>query len=180
MNIKAIVTAALVIGSSSLALAHPYESQPAPQGGVTVQSTVDIRDHRTAGYDNDRPAPVVIAQAPVIARPIIRPLPVVRPPQMRMLANDTKIARFGRDTLTFARPLKLQSIKLQGETGKTSVSEVAIKFANGRQQIVQENKLLTKDGCIDIDLNGNVRNVTGIVIYGSSGARASFDVLGQA
>jgi hypothetical protein len=171
MNIESILAAALAIGSSSLALA-----QPAAQGGVTVQSSADIRDHRTPDYYRPAPTQVIVQPAPVM----VRPLPVVRPPQMKMLANDTKIARFGRDTLTFARPLKLQSIKLQGETGKTSVSEIAIKFANGRQQIVQENKLLTKDGCIDIDLNGNVRNVTGIVIYGSSGARASFDVLGQA
>jgi len=173
MNIKSILAAALVIGSSSLALA-----QPAAQGGVTVQGSVDIRDHRAPEYYPPAPAPVVVAQAPVVIRPM--PLPPVRAPQLKMLANDTKIARFGRDTLTFARPMKLQSIKLQGETGKTSVSEVAIKFANGRQQIVQENQLLTKGGCIDIDLAGNVRNVTGIVIYGSSGARASFDVLGRA
>ena len=168
MNIKSILAAALVIGSSSLALA-----QPAAQGGVTVQGSVDIRDHRAPVYYPPAPAPVVVAQAD-----FHRPLPPIRP-QM-MLANDTKIARFGRDTLTFARPMKLQSIKLQGETGRTTVSQVAIKFANGRTQLVQENKLLTKDGCIDIDLAGNVRNVTGIVVYGSSGARASFDVLGQA
>ena len=171
MNIKSILAAALVIGSSSLALA-----QPAAQGGVTVEGSVDVRDHRTPEYFAPTPAPVVVAQTSDFRRP----LPPIRVPQMKMLANDTKIARFGRDTLTFARPMKLQSIKLQGETGKTSVSEVAIKFANGRQQIVQENQLLTKGGCIDIDLAGNVRNVTGIVIYGSSGARASFDVLGRA
>ena len=35
MNIKALITTALVLGTSSLALA-----QPAPQGGV------DVRDHR--------------------------------------------------------------------------------------------------------------------------------------
>ena len=159
MNIKSILAAALVIGSSSLALA-----QPAAQGGVMVQGSADIRDHR----------------APETFAPIVRPLPVYRPPMQQLLANDTKIARFGRDTLTFARPLKLQSIKLQGETGRTTVSQVAIKFANGRTQLVQENKLLTKDGCIDIDLAGNVRNVTAIVIYGRSSARASFDVLGKA
>ena len=160
MNIKSILAAALVIGSSSLALA-----QPVAQGGVTVQSSADIRDHR----------------APDFYRPIVRPLPVVRPPMQRMLADDTKINNWtGRDTLTFARPLALQSIKLTGETGKTSVSQVAIKFANGRTQLIQENQLLTKNGCIDIDLNGNVRNVTGIVIYGKSGARASFDVTGRA
>jgi hypothetical protein len=165
MNIKSILAAALVLGSSSLALA-----QPAAQGGVTVQSSADIRDHRTPDYYRPTPAPVVIAKPPI----------VFRPPMQRTLANDTKINWSGRDTLTFARPLALQSIKLQGETGRTTVSQVAIKFANGRTQLVQENKLLLKDGCIDIDLNGNVRNVTGIVIYGKSGARASFDVTGLA
>jgi hypothetical protein len=167
MNIKSILAAALVIGSSSLALA-----QPASQGGVTVQSSADIRDHRTPEYSHDyRPAP-----APVIVRPA--PVVIVRPPALRTLANDTKINLTGRDTLTFFRPMQLQTIKLEGETGKTSVTQVAIKFANGRQQLVQENQLLTKNGCIDIDLKGNVRNVTGIVIYGQSGARASFDVMG--
>ena len=164
MNIKSILAAALVIGSSSLALA-----QPAAQGGVTVQASADIRDHRTPDYY--RPAPAPVAMKPPI---------VFRPPMQRTLANDTMINRNGRDTLTFARPLALQSIKLQGETGRTTVSQVAIKFANGRTQLVQENKLLLKNGCIDIDLNGNVRNVTSIVIYGQSGARASFDVTGLA
>jgi hypothetical protein len=172
MNIKSILAAALVIGSSSLALA-----QPAAQGGVTVQSSADIRDHRTPDYYRPAPAPVVVRPAPVV---IVKPAPIIRPPMQRMLANDTKINWNGRDTLTFARPLALQSIKLTGETGKTTVSQVAIKFANGRTQLVQENQLLTKNGCIDIDLNGNVRNVTGIVIYGQSGARASFDVTGRA
>ena len=165
MNIKSILAAALVLGSSSLALA-----QPVAQGGVTVQSSADIRDHRTPDYYRPAPAPVVI----------VKPAPVFRPPMQRTLANDTKINWTGRDTLTFARPLALQSIKLTGETGKTTVSQVAIKFANGRTQLVQENQLLTKNGCIDIDLKGNVRNVTGIVIYGKSGARASFDVTGRA
>ncbi|MEO6776327.1 MAG: hypothetical protein ABI467_25500 [Kofleriaceae bacterium] len=169
MNIKSILVAALVLGSSSLALA-----QPARQGGVTVQSSADIRDHRTPDY---RPAPVVVVKpAPVI---VVKPAPiVVHRPMLRMLANDTTINRTGRNTLTFARPLQLQSIKLQAQSGKTSIRQVAIKFANGREQIVQENQLLTRNGSIHIDLNGNVRNVTGIVIYGQGGARSSFDVLG--
>jgi hypothetical protein len=164
MNIKAIVTAALVIGSSSIALATP-------QGGVQVtssNSSVIVRDHRTDQNQN-------------FYRPVYQPAPapvIIRQPILRTLANDTKLSRWGTDKLTFARPMKLQSIKLQGETGRTTVTQVAIKFANGRTQMVQENKLLTKDGCIDIDLAGNVRNVTGIVIYGQGGLRSSFDVMG--
>src|SRR3954469_14033046 len=135
MNLKAIVTAALVIGSSSLALAAP-----AYQGGVQVSNAPVVRDHR---FD----------QQPDFYRPVYQPAPapvIIRQPILRTLANDTKISRWGSSKLTFDRPMKLQSIKLQGETGRTTVTQVAIKFANGRTQMVEENKLLTKDGCIDI------------------------------
>lgn len=161
LNIKTLAAAALVIGSSASAFAAPA------QGGVTVTETfrapapVIVRDHR-----EPMPAPVVIKTP-------------VRMPLQRLLADDTKINAYtGKDTLSFARPLALQQIKLQGETGKSTINQVAIKFANGKTQFVSENKLLLKNGCIDIDLAGNVRNVTGIVIYGKSGARASFDVIG--
>jgi hypothetical protein len=175
MNIKAIVTAALVIGSSSLALASPERAEYPAQGGVQVGATVQVRDHRTDERPDPRPIYVSNpAPAPIV---VSRPLPG-RDPFLRTLADDTKINRSGMDFIRFARPMKLRTIKLQGQTGRTSVSTIAIKFANGRQQIINENKLLTKDGCIDIDLNGNVRNVTGIVIYGSGGMRSSFDVLG--
>ncbi|HEY0255308.1 MAG TPA: hypothetical protein VGC41_27455 [Kofleriaceae bacterium] len=160
LNIKTLVTAALVIGTSASAFAG--------QGGVDVSyrapAPVVVRDHR---------GPVVVQPAPVI---ISQP---IRHPLERLLANDTKINSWtGKDTLSFARPMALQQIKLQGETGKSTISQVAIKFANGRTQLVAKNETLTKNGCIEIDLDGNVRNVTGIVIYGKSGARASFDVIG--
>ncbi|MFT3696013.1 MAG: hypothetical protein QM831_22945 [Kofleriaceae bacterium] len=164
LNIKTLAAAALVIGSSASAFAGT-------QGGVSVTTTVRepapvlVRDHR-------EPMPM---PAPVAVRP------PVRLPLQRMLADDTKINNYtGKDSLSFARPIALQQIKLQGQTGKSTINQVAIKFANGKTQFVSENQLLTKNGCIEIDLNGNVRNVTGIVIYGKSGARASFDVIGVA
>ena len=76
------------------------------------------------------------------------------------------------------RHLAPSSIKLEAIKGRTQVSEVKIKFANGQAQMVYPNKLLTGSACIDIDLDGNVRNVTGITVFGNANMRSSFEILG--
>lgn len=156
MNLKAIITAALVIGTSTVALAQPT------QGGVQVNATssFQVRDHR-----EPMPAPY---------RPIYQ-RPVVVAPQLHVIAN-TKLTN-GADRI-WMRAQPLRTIKLQAIKGRTHVTQIAIKFANGRTQIVQANKLLTQSASIDIDLAGNVRNVTGITIFGQGGARSQFQVLG--
>jgi hypothetical protein len=158
MNLKAIITAALVIGTSTVALAQPA------QGGVQVsnESSFQVRDHR-------EPMPT-----PAPYRPVYQ-APIVIAPQLHVIAN-TKLTN-GKDKI-WMRTQALSTIKLQAIKGRTNVTEVAIKFANGRTQIVQENKMLTQSSCIDIDLAGNVRNVTGITIFGQGGARSQFQVLG--
>ncbi|MEO8845449.1 MAG: hypothetical protein ABI591_24335 [Kofleriaceae bacterium] len=158
MNLKAILTAALVIGTSTVALARPT------QGGVqvTADASFQVRDHR-------EPMP-----APAPYRPVYQP-PIVVAPQLHVIANS-KLTH-GADKI-WMRTQALRTIKLQAIKGRTHVTQVAIKFANGRTQIVQENKLLTQSSCIDIDLAGNVRNVTGITIFGQGGARSQFQVLG--
>ena len=158
MNLKAIITAALVIGTSTVALAQPA------QGGVQVsnESSFQVRDHR-------EPMPT-----PAPYRPVYQP-PVVVAPQLHVIAN-TKLTN-GADKI-WMRTQALSTIKLEAIKGRTDVTQVAIKFANGRTQIVRENKMLTQSSCIDIDLAGNVRNVTGITIFGQGGARSQFQVLG--
>ena len=157
MNLKAIITTALVIGTSTVALARPA------QGGVQVSdnddSSFQVRDHR------DAPQPY---------RPVYQP-PVVVAPQLHVIAN-AKLTN-GKDRI-WMRTQPLSTIKLQAIKGRTNITEVAIKFANGRTQFIQENKMLTQSSCIDIDLDGHVRNVTGITIFGQGGARSQFQVLG--
>jgi hypothetical protein len=155
--IKAIITAALVIGTSTVALANPYN-----QGGEQVSDTVQVRDHRAS-------------EMPIEYRPVMRPPVIVQAPQLHVIANAKLVN--GRDKIWMPKQA-LSTIKLQGIKGRTDVTEVAIKFANGRTQLVQEGKELTGNSCIDIDLNGNVRNVTGITIFGSGSARSQFEVLG--
>ena len=182
MNIKALVTTALVIGSSSLALASPGYAEGNVQ--VRTSESVDVRDHRW------EPAP---APAPVVIdrdrdhdrdydhdrRPAPMPASWGHPPIFQTLAASTKISQYGKDVIRFRPTMALSTIKLQANTGRTQVSQVAIKFANGQTQIVYPNKTLQgTQSCIDIDLDGNVRNVTSIVVYGRSNFRGSFQVLG--
>jgi hypothetical protein len=179
MNIKAIVTAALVIGSSSLALASPGYSA---QGGVDVRTTqsFDVRDHRYEPAPMPAPAPVVIDHRDHDGdRDDRRPASWGHPPIFQTLVASTQISRNGKDVIRFRATKPLSTIKLQATSGKTQVSQVAIKFANGQTQLVYPNKTLQgMESCIDIDLNGNVRNVTSIVVYGRGNFRSSFQVLG--
>lgn len=181
MNIKAIVTAALVVGSSSLALASPGYSA---EGGVDVRTTrsVDVRDHRYEPAPMPAPAPVVIDHRDRDGdhdRDDRRPASWGHPPIFQTLAAWTQISRNGKDVIRFRATKPLSAIKLQANNGKTQVSQVAIRFANGQTQIVYPNKTLQgSSSCIDIDLDGNVRNVTSIVVYGRGNFRSSFQVLG--
>ena len=151
MNMKALITTALVIGTSTIALAQPVQVD---------NSSFAVRDHREP------------MSAPAPYRPVYQPAPVA---QLHVIAN-TKLYN-GADKI-WMRTQPLSTIKLQAIKGRTNVTQVAIKFANGRTQIIQENKMLTQSSCIDIDLHGQVRNVTGITIFGQGGARSQFQVLG--
>ncbi|HEY0195161.1 MAG TPA: hypothetical protein VGC42_28800, partial [Kofleriaceae bacterium] len=101
---------------------------------------------------------------------------VKRPPVLQTLAN-TKLIN-GRDVIKFNGSKALSSLKLEATKGRTQIAQVKIKFANGQSQIVYPNKVLTGSDCIDIDLTGNVRNVTGITVLGSANLRSSFEILG--
>lgn len=149
MKIKALITT-LVLGSSSVALAAP-----------------SVRDHRP-------PAGAVLAQAHVQPargwnRPAPRPIPVT-------LASAQKVS--GREVIRVAPSQRAFSkLELRANAGRTKLDKVMITFANGRTQLVDCNKLLTGGERFSIDLKGNARNIKSIVLVGSSGRRASLDIL---
>lgn len=172
MNIKALITAALVIGSTSLAMAD------APQGGVEVRDRDDIsvRDHR---YQPVYQAPAY--QTPVVQAPIDRP-PVAswgHPPIFMTLSSNDKIGRSGRDYIPVRSWKSLRTLKLQATGGKTFIDEVTIRFANGQTQTIDLDKQL-ENGCdATIDLTGNYRKVVSLTVTGrAQSRRASFAVLG--
>jgi hypothetical protein len=184
MNLKTLVTAALVLGTSSLALAD-HDSRDSRDGrnevSTPVASPVLVRDHRM----EEQPTPVYQApvyQTPAYQQPVYQQ-PVRqdrddwnRAPALRSLAT-TKLVN-GKDVIRFGGSLPLRSIKLEATRGRTQISQVKIRFANGESQIVYPNKQLSGRSSIDIDLDGNVRNVTGITIWGNANMRSSFEILG--
>ena len=150
MKIKALITT-LVLGSSSVALAAP-----------------SVRDHRP-------PAGAVVAQAHV--QPAYgwnRPAP--RPMYPVTLASAQKLS--GREVIRVAPSQRaFTKLELRANAGRTKLDKVMITFANGRTQLVDCNKLLTGGERFSIDLKGNARNIKSIVLVGSSGRRASLDIL---
>ncbi len=149
MKIKALITT-LVLGSSSVALAAPA-----------------VRDHRP-------PAGAVLAQAHVQPAPWNRPAP--RPMYPVTLASAQKLS--GREVIRVSPSQRaFTKLELRSNTGRTKLDKVMITFANGRTQLIDCNKLLTGSERFSIDLKGNARNIKSIVLVGSSGRRASIDVL---
>jgi hypothetical protein len=162
MNIKALITTALVIGTSSLALA-----QPASQGGV------DVRDHRweePAAVQYTAPAPAP-APAPIVASWGHRPM-------WMTLSTGDKISRNGSEHIRLSAFKPIKTLKLQATGGTTSIKDVTIKFANGQSQTVCLNQTLSGNGSATIDLSGNFRKVVSLSLTGASNRRASFEVLG--
>jgi hypothetical protein len=159
MSLKALITT-LVIGSSSVALAAP-----------TVGPTV--RDHRNA-LDYHTTAGIQFQGPP--ARPVrpIRPAPLT----WVTLANNMQVA--GRTSIKVAPTARqFTRLELRAQQGNTSIDKVTIVFGNGRSQVVDLNRKLSKrDSTLSIDLKGNARSIDRIVVVGKSkGRRASLDVL---
>ena len=98
-------------------------------------------------------------------------------PAWSLLSSSDQIAQNGRDYIRLGGA-QVRTLKLQSTSGKTNVSEVAIKFADGQTQVVYPQTALANGGAYTIDLNGNVRSVASIVVYGRSSHDASFEVLG--
>ena len=147
MRIKALITA-LVIGSSSVALAAP--------GPV-------VRDHRavSARYDGHGNA-----------RFGFRPMPL----RWVTLANDTHLS--GRAFIKVAPSArKFTKLELRADKGNTQIDKVLIQFANGRTQVVEQNARLTSGKPVTIDLKGEARSIDRIVLVGRSTPWASLDVL---
>lgn len=84
----------------------------------------------------------------------------------------------GRAVIALPQTRPLRSLTLQATGGKTKNRTVEIAFANGRTQLVDANVTLTGSATYAIDLTGNMRQVTSLTVFGKSGRRASFQVLG--
>jgi len=156
MKIKALVTA-LVLGSSSLALAAPGYSTP-------------VRDHRQpAPLPAPAPAPKPY-YGPGWQKPILRPV---------LLANGKRVD--GRALINVSSANRMfTKLELKAQNGRTNLDRVLIVFGNGQRQVVtltgRQQGLINANKSVTIDLAGGARNIKSVTLIGSSGRRASIDV----
>lgn len=181
MNIKAII-AALVLGSSSVALA-------APTPGVTVSAKVsfgggiEVRDHRTPAAPA---APIVrdhrhetetqwvntvhpIRYQP--ERPVYQPV-VYQPTYQRWatIASGINFGTDGRAFISMANQGAFRTLKLDAPRGGMVVREVAIEFADKSTQVLRGlNRVVDQNHPLTIDLDGNLRTVNRVIVYGPKG-----------
>ncbi|HEY5922512.1 MAG TPA: hypothetical protein VIV11_12610 [Kofleriaceae bacterium] len=176
MKIKALVTM-LVLGASSVALADTY--------GPTV------RDHRSPyrpPIAQPLPAPPVV-QAPHAQAPVAKfggrfgmgfwrkPAQQLRPV---LLANDTRVTGWSNISVASTNRM-FTKLELKANSGRTDIDRVMITFGNGQRQVVslrgRGDGLLNGNKSLTIDLEGGARNIKSVLLIGSSGRRASIDVL---
>lgn len=143
MNFKALITALVLAGTSTAALADPMVRDHRDD------TTQVVRDHREDLHK--RPSWMVIASSSQLSR--------------------------GRDVI--AANARLSTLKLVALKGATKIGTITVKFANGSQQKIRLDQTIAPSSQpVTIAVNGGVRNVTQIVLSGSSNRRASFEVLG--
>ena len=100
------------------------------------------------------------------------------PSRFVTLTQPTRIDR-GREFFTLGAEVgAFSKIALRPTAGRTFVQQVAIEFVGGgRTQVVPVNQHL--DGTFVIELDGRgARTINRIVVYGSSGARSSYALMG--
>jgi hypothetical protein len=157
MNLKAII-ASLVLGSSSLAMASP-------------DVTVVARSQRSYGPTVVRDRIEPSAPQPIYASDTSlwrgdRRLPVYRPV---VLASNMHFANDGRTFIKVGpQQGRFGTLQISAARGRTFIKQVYVEFENGQSQVIRNlDRTLVGSQALTLDLDGNRRNITRIVVYGS-------------
>ena len=177
MNIKALITT-LVIGSSSIALADPSWS-----GGVSVQGTA-----QHVGHDGDRDDAVVrdhrSFEQPEEGNqwwmPIYRPAPVPvyqAPNRFVRLTGESRLE--GRQMFDLDSSRYVGSLQLRARSGRTEISRITVVFRNGLREELQPRVMLdaSRNPAVTLRLQ-HIGRIDRLVVYGNSGLRGIYNVLG--
>ncbi|MDQ3363876.1 MAG: hypothetical protein M3680_00385 [Myxococcota bacterium] len=69
-------------------------------------------------------------------------------------------------------------LRLHQTAGESTITQVAIKFADGQTQVVRVGQRLNHwNADITIDLDGNARRIEGVVVYGATAEGSSYQLL---
>lgn len=148
MKISALI-ASLVLGVSGVAAAAPGPAMRSPINAMhaPIETTVAYR-------------------------------PMQRPHRERWTLLDTQSGRAGRNVISVASEQRFSKLSLKATRGSARIDRVEVTFGNGRTQTINVNELIsvgTKGATID--LSGNARQITKIVVLSKGRAMSSYQVL---
>jgi hypothetical protein len=126
---------------------------------VAAPASPIVRDHRTEARF---PRPMPVTYAPVT------------------LANDLSL--HNRSVIKVDASRRFSTLELRAEgRGKVAIDKVQVVFANGRSQTIKlDKKLSPQEPTLTVDLAGNEREITRIVIDGrAKNPHAVLDVIGR-
>ncbi|HWO18096.1 MAG TPA: hypothetical protein VNO30_04950 [Kofleriaceae bacterium] len=187
MKLKALITT-LVLGSSSVALAHPVSTTVVrDQRAPIVQAQANF----TLGHTHRQPTPVYqpTQQPAPIYQPIRQPAPIYQPTRLPApyYAHTSWITLGGVNQIVDGEMAfrvnrfggeRFSQLKLQSDAGKSLIYRVMIEFANGRTQTIEVNQYLTaKNPAITLDLNGRARAIAKVTVVGRNARQSAYRVL---
>jgi hypothetical protein len=174
MNLKALVTSLVLLGSSTAALARPVTVSASAQGSWSWSSGPQTRDHRS-------PAPV--------RTPVSTPAPVTTFNPALHQTHD----RFGwevarpapmliSDALTFARTeyrkdiypstnLAFSNLVIAANGGRTYVREVRVQFKDLSSAVIPVDRTLRGNETVTLSL-GTTKPLLRVLVYRADGLEA--------
>ena len=143
---------ALVLGTSSLALAHPAQLRAHDSWRERQELRID-RD-QASGKRTYRPAWVALSGAVQLRR--------------------------GRDVIPVGVDQgRFTQLRFQATEGVSAIDRVLIRFGDGHWQVADlGTRLDAGSPIVEVQLDGLRRNIDQIIVLGSSGRRGSFQVFG--
>jgi len=177
MSLKSIIAALAIVGSSSAAMAAPVVT-------YTRAATVREAPHYVTPTTVRR-SPPIIADDDCNNTGLGTDLSVYHGAVgtkvgfgWTALTQPTRIDR-GREFITIGKEHgRFTTVKLENVRGTSNITQVLINFANGTSQVVKLNQRLSAaNPCIEINLDGNKRAISGIVVYGASWSRSAYQIL---
>lgn len=165
MALKTKLIMALLIGSSSAAVAQPNVSARF-SSNARFGASVTVRDHRPPNYGFSQTAPRM-NEARTYGR-------LDYPMSSRLLAQDLHYERsqYRKDVVLGGEAGMFRGLTIQGERGSTYLMKVVIEFADGDVQQVPLDATLHNGEALSINLDGRFRAIHRILVYRADGGEA--------
>ncbi|HEY4060095.1 MAG TPA: hypothetical protein VGM39_25950 [Kofleriaceae bacterium] len=130
----------------------------------------------SAGVAAAAPRPVTAYRAPIATPVAYRP--IHRPVQQRWTVLDSASGRTMRNVINVSSAKTFSKLEIKATQGSVAIDKVLVTFANGRTQTIDlDQRISAGSAGAQIDLNGNTRQITKIVVMAKGRALSSYQVL---